>query len=181
MKMFRAIRRETRKCGIYATRDDFCRLFTEGMANLYLLSFLLTGDHEKAELCFIASIDTCIEGNSVFLAWAPSWSRRAIIQNSIQLVSPRAGLASPKPVNFDPEFSSKFRTMEDRDASFACILALDSFERFVFVMSVLERLPDADCSVLLSCSRNEIRHARLRALQLIGDRMIASRPVDGTY
>jgi hypothetical protein len=38
-------------------------------------------------------------------------------------------------------------------------------------------LPDADCSLLLSCSRNDIRQAKLRALQRIGTRTIASLSV----
>src|ERR1039458_4345738 len=37
-------------------------------------------------------------------------------------------------------------------------------ERFVFVMSVLERYSDQDCSVLLSCSRQDVGETRMRAL-----------------
>ena len=50
----------------YATNEDFCKLFTEDVKGLYLLSFLLTVDHEKAEQCFVAGLDGCVNGNSVF-------------------------------------------------------------------------------------------------------------------
>jgi hypothetical protein len=33
----------------YATREEFNNVFHEDMNGLYQLSFLLTGDHEKAE------------------------------------------------------------------------------------------------------------------------------------
>ncbi len=39
---------------------------------------------------------------------------------------------------------------------------------FVFVMSVLERYSDQDCSVLLGCARRDVLAARTRALQQIG-------------
>jgi hypothetical protein len=40
------------------------------------------------------------------------------------------------------------------------IVALSAFERFVFVMSVLEGQSDADCSILLNCSRPDVMIAR---------------------
>jgi hypothetical protein len=44
------------------------------------------------------------------------------------------------------------------------ILRLEDFERFVFVMSVLEKYTDHDCSVLLGCARRDIAETRMRAL-----------------
>jgi len=40
----------------FATREDFFQVFHADMNGLYQLSFLLTGDHEKAERCFVAGI-----------------------------------------------------------------------------------------------------------------------------
>jgi hypothetical protein len=37
----------------YATREDFRRIVDEDLKGLYQLSFLLTGDHRKAEKCFV--------------------------------------------------------------------------------------------------------------------------------
>src|SRR5260370_1341658 len=39
----------------YATRSDFQEIFTEDMAGLHLLAFLLTADQEKAEQCLAAA------------------------------------------------------------------------------------------------------------------------------
>ena len=47
----------------YATATDFCKIFTEEMHSLYLLSFLLTADKDKAEQCFIGALGECVEGN----------------------------------------------------------------------------------------------------------------------
>ena len=54
-----------------------------------------------------------------------------------------------------------------KDIVIASVLELAVFERFVFVMSVLEGHSDEDCSVLLQCSPNQIGEARARALQLM--------------
>jgi hypothetical protein len=50
----------------YATRQEFLKIFHADMNGLYQLSFLLTGDHQKAERCFVASIDDCAKENRVF-------------------------------------------------------------------------------------------------------------------
>ena len=48
---------------------------------------------------------------------------------------------------------------------FAAILSLDTFERFVFVMSILEGQSDAECAILLRCSRRDVMMARVLALK----------------
>ena len=77
------------------TRDDFCRIFTQDMKSLYLLSFLLTADHKRAEHCFAAGMEDCVAGNPVFKEWANAWSRRAIIKNAIRVVSPLSHPTNP--------------------------------------------------------------------------------------
>jgi len=47
----------------------------------------------------------------------------------------------------------------------AAILELRPVERFVYVISVLERYSDQDCSVLLECARRDVVAARIRAFQ----------------
>jgi DNA-directed RNA polymerase specialized sigma24 family protein len=42
------------------------------------------------------------------------------------------------------------------------VLALEDFERFVFVMSVLEHYSEHECSLLLGCSPRQIREAQAR-------------------
>jgi len=49
------------------------------------------------------------------------------------------------------------------------VLDLEDFERFVFVMSVLEHYSEHDCGLLLGCSVREVREARSRALKELMD------------
>jgi hypothetical protein len=147
----------------YATRIDFCEAFAENMNALYLLSFLLTADVAKAEECFVSGLEDCVEGTYVFRDWARSWARRTIIQNAIRMLAPRKSQSPVEDALSDHVISSFGRT---RETGFAIgsILGLKDFERFVFVMSVLEKYPDHDCSILLGCARQDIAEARIRAL-----------------
>ena len=52
-----------------------------------------------------------------------------------------------------------------QDPRFSAILALPDFERFVYVLSVLEGCSDPECGALLGTTPREIEDARLRALQ----------------
>jgi hypothetical protein len=45
------------------------------------------------------------------------------------------------------------------------IVLLNAFERFVYMMSVLERQSDDDCAALLGCSRRDVIIARELALE----------------
>src|ERR1700758_5050904 len=72
----------------YASVDDFCAAFNEEMHSLYLLAFLLTADHDKAEQCLVSAMGECAEGIGVFTEWARSWSRRAVLKSAIQMIMP---------------------------------------------------------------------------------------------
>lgn len=149
----------------YATREDFERVFSEDLNQLYQLAFLLTGDGAKAERCFVAGLEDSVKDNAVFAEWARSWAKRTIIRNAIQAMNPRPGRhdSSRSPAGLaDPGQSSLEPT---RDFLFKAVLALDDFERFVFVMSVLEHYSDQDCALLLGSTRGEVEEARTRALQ----------------
>ena len=78
----------------YATREDFINVFSEDRSELYQLSFLLAGDHEKAEKCFVAGIEDCIHENRVFREWARSWAKHIIEKNAIHELKPRPRLPS---------------------------------------------------------------------------------------
>src|ERR1700734_1618958 len=73
----------------YASSEDFRRLFDEEMNSLYLLSFLLTADREKAEQCFFSGLEDAVAGNQVFREWARSWARRVIIVNAVRAINPQ--------------------------------------------------------------------------------------------
>jgi hypothetical protein len=153
----------------YASSADFCRIFYEEMSSLYPLSFLLTADREKAEQCFVSGLEDSLEGNPVFKDWARSWARRAIIQNAVRVITPRPAEGS---AHWDSALvNGNGETPPVEQSEIAAVLALEPFERFVYVMSVLERYSDQECSVLLSCARRDVLAARTRALQQIGSAM----------
>jgi hypothetical protein len=56
-----------------------------------------------------------------------------------------------------------------RNNPLAGILSLGVFERFVFVMSVLEGQSDGDCALALRCSRSEVTMARMLAIERLAD------------
>jgi|SRR5580700_8870060 hypothetical protein len=150
----------------YASSADFRRVFDQDMNSLYLLSFLLTADREKAERCFVSGLEDAVEGNPVFKEWARSWARRVIIVNAVRAINPRPmeenGGSSSAPV------SSNGKTPPVEQAEIAAVLALEPFERFVYVVTVLERYSDQDCSLLLGCARRDVVAARTRAFEQIG-------------
>ncbi len=147
----------------YAMRSDFCRIFEKDMNSLYLLSFLLTRDRAMAEQCFVGGLHIAQEGNYVFKEWAESWARRAIIQNAIRMIRPHK-VADGARLGADPRTGRE--PMEH--AEIAGIADLPAFERFAFVMSVLERYSDQECSLLLGCTRGDVAAARARALERLG-------------
>ena len=150
----------------YASRGDFCRVFYEETDSLYRLSFLLTADSEKAQQGFVSGLENSVNGSPVFKDWARSWARRAIIQNAVRIINPR-----PKEENAPSDSSTDGRTLANGQPEIAAVLDLAPFERFVFVMSVLEHYSEHECSILLGCSRREVVAARIRALRQIGTAM----------
>ena len=146
----------------YATRADFCQIFHHEMKPFYLLAFLLTADHAKAEECFVAGIADAVEGNAVFREWAYSWSRRAIIKNAVRMLSPLSSQPEPARDLWNEDDSMAGHTID-------AVTRLAPLERCVFVMSVLERYSDTECATLLSCTRQDVAHARMRALQSLAN------------
>lgn len=143
----------------YATSEDFCRVFHQDMDRLYLLSWLLTADHQAAERCFVHSLEDCVESAQVFQEWARPWARRSIIHNSIESNAPTP--KNPNPISNSTQHTGLVSIPDE----IAQILALPAFERFVFVLSVLENDTDQECSLLLGCTRREVRVARGRAFE----------------
>jgi len=146
--------------GVHATRADFCRIFQAEMKPLYLLAFLLTADHVKAERCFLAALADASNETVVFSEFATTWSRRAIIINAIRLTAPASTQAN--------ETGDLWNGTEDDLVATRVInglTQLSALERFAFVLSVLEGYRDFECELLLGCPRGEVTQARMRALQ----------------
>lgn len=155
--------------GQYATVQDFERIFTEDINSLYLLSLVLTGDPGMAEKCFVEGIGESTKGNRVFKEWARSWARRSIIQSAIRLTGPRQRSAA------EIGTADLARVIEKvpivLHAEVCAILELTPFERFVFVLSVLERYSDNDCSILLGCAQRDIVTTRADAIRRLAGLM----------
>lgn len=147
----------------YATPNDYCEIFTEEMHKLYLLAFLLTADKDQAERCFIDGLGECVEQIGVFVDRARSSARRAIIKHAIRVVS-------PVPDEGGNSFLNNARNPDiwGRSNPFGAIVSLGAFERFVFVIAVLEGQSVEDCQNLLECSRQEVLMARELAVSYLG-------------
>jgi DNA-directed RNA polymerase specialized sigma24 family protein len=152
---------------LHSSHEDFHAIFNEDLKEHYRLSFLLTGDPAKAERCLVGGLEDCVTGNRVFREWARAWAKRAIIENAIRELKPRPSHSnSPLSGGILPNTDQLSRDgLFELDA----VLRLADFERFVFVMSVLEHYSEHDCALLLGCSATEIRESRTRALKELAD------------
>jgi hypothetical protein len=172
MTSFRRSRIRTLQTNNYATFEDFFDVFDEGMNELYQLSFLLTVDHAKAERCFVAGLEESVTSNRVFKEWARSWAKRAIIQNAIRELKPRPpfnNLPSSVALHSNGELPEA-----DQHFKLEWVAGLADFDRFVFVLSVLEHYSDRDCAVLLGCSPREVSEARARGLAQLADQLLTA-------
>ena len=150
----------------YATSADFCRIFYEETDRLYRLSFLLTADQEKAQHCLVSGLEDSVKGNPVLKEWARSWARRTIIQSAVRVIHPR-----PNEEHTASNFGRYDKMLASEPPEIVAVLLLDAFERFVYVMSVLEHYSVHDCSLLLGCAQREVVAGRVRALQQTGSAM----------
>ena len=153
-----------RQTRTYATGGDFCRIFKKDMNRLYRLLFLLTGNHTIAVKCFVGGLDESGQSSPVFKEWAESWARRTIIRKAIQMIQPRPTGSGTTSTASEPSVGHATTELPES----AGIVELPAFERFVFVMSVLERYSDQECSLLLECARADVSAARTRALRQFG-------------
>jgi hypothetical protein len=151
----------------HATRSDFQRIFTEDMGSLHLLALILTADAAKAELVFVAGLQESIHGNPVFKEWARSWSKRVIIRNAIKLLAPCPSAPDGPTLSACPTDAALPDAVLEKDSWIATIMRLPAFERFVFIILVLEGHSESDCASLLGCSMQEMIRARSRALEHI--------------
>ena len=139
---------------------DFCEVFNDHLDHLYTVSLLLTADYPKAEQSFLAALEDCLQGNPVFRQWAQPWATRAVIKNAIRIISPLQNETDTTTENYDLTEATS-----EAGIPRAAITRLRPFERFVFVMSILEKYSDRECSILLDCTVEEIVCARTQALQ----------------
>jgi DNA-directed RNA polymerase specialized sigma24 family protein len=141
----------------YAMRADFCQVFNDQVDSLYTLSLLLTADHGKAEQCFVSGLDDCLQPSPVFREWAQSWARRMVIKNAIRMISPQRSQTRVATANREP--------LLEANTAVAAITSLPPFDRFVYVLAVLEKYSDRQCAMLLDCTPRQVVDARTQSLQ----------------
>lgn len=149
----------------YASAEDLRQVFSDDMDALYRLSFLLTGDHEKAEQCFVAGVEDSVNASRVFKEWARTWAKRTIIQSALRALQPRPRQHADSSLPGRAVNINDLRNIPDRDVALSAVLALEDFERFVFVLTVLEGYSEHECALLLNSSIGDVRNARIRATE----------------
>ena len=157
--MLQPIRSASERPIPHATAVDFSRAFMEELQGLYLLSLLLTADSDKADQCLVSVMGECGDGTGAFVEWASSWARRAILKYAIQMMRP-----VPERVDSSSFIGRTTPAISVENDPFAAVFALGAFERFVYVMSILEGRSKQDCAILLRCSRRDVIIARVLAL-----------------
>ncbi len=148
----------------YAKHADFCDLFDTDTKPLYLLAFLLTANHKQSEQCFVSTVDEAFKEQAVFKEWARSWVRRRLIENAIAMVSPASHRNGQK-----RDLCGAGGDETRQECEIDPVTKLEAFERFVFVMSILERYSNWDCSLLLGCTINQVADTRMKALRRLPD------------
>ena len=156
----------------YATHVDFCDVFRHDAKRLYLLAFLLIANHQESEQCFELTVEKAFKERSVFKEWVRFWIKRRLIENAIEIVSPASARNRQK-----HDLCSAEPRETQREREIAIVTKLAPFERFVFVMSVLESYSTWDCALLLGSGMNEVAQARMRALLRLPD--LAALPSRG--
>jgi DNA-directed RNA polymerase specialized sigma24 family protein len=153
----------------YASQEDFHTISNEALTELYQISFLLTRDPAKAERCLVTGLEDCVSGNRVFREWAHSWAKRTIVQHAIRDLRPRPSRSTS--ALSGAIFPDIVQHLGAADGHFEIdvVLRLADFDRFVFVMSVLEHYSEHDCALLLDCSVRDTREGRTRALKELAD------------
>jgi len=136
-------------------------LISTEMNVLYLLSFLLTADKEKAEKCLDQALEEFVEGVEDFVVWAQTRGRDAVLDCAIRLVNPDPG-ATPDEMDFCdlPPFPAGNHV-------FSTIAGLPAFERFAFAMTRIYGKSDSECAKLLSAARQEVTIARELTEQIV--------------
>ena len=154
----------------YARKEEFVGVFDSERKGLQRLAILLTANSEAAKRCLSRAFQECIASTSVSKEWVVSWTRRMVIRNAISLVMGTGGRSF---VNTNDDADDGFVAFSPDDslgaiAASESILDLPEFERFVFVICVLERYSIHDCALLLGKSPRDISEARQRVGNQVG-------------
>lgn len=129
---------------------------------LYLLSFLLTADKTLAEVCFSDAMEESVRSSGAVADWTNGPGRAAVIRRAIQAIRP-----VPKRVQSWSLASGARPLLAPVHEPFSVITSLGAFERFVFVLTVIEGQSEEECASLLECELEDIAESRDLANGLI--------------
>src|SRR6185369_630903 len=93
--------------------------------------------------------------------------KRTIVQNAIRALRPYLSKANSYLASSAFTKDSRGPEVPNQTFGINSVLALDAFDRFVFVLTVLDRYTDRECAVLLNCPFQDVSKARFRALEQI--------------
>jgi hypothetical protein len=146
-----------------ATVWDKCDFLVSNMDQYYSLVLLLTASEEDAERCFTLGLDAwskaCRDLAPMGQEIAHEYVKRALVDSALQICAPALGWV-PNDAGHDVWDEKE---LGNWSPWVAAITQLDPFDRFVFVLSVLEWYSDEECSDLLHCDPKEIAESRVQA------------------
>lgn len=148
----------------YASVKDFCAIFRQDVRSLYLLALMLTGSEAKAGTCFVGAFEECQASTRVFKPWANAWSKLRVIDKAVQAVDPRAGKGADR--------RGQPGDVCELPEELASVLKLEGFQRFVYVLTVLEKYSLRDAAILLKHNVGEVARAQRQAIESLGSKAL---------
>jgi len=138
-------------------------MWLDEMAELYLLAFMLTADKVTAEQCVLDAVDEYLISSELSLIdWVKSRARHAVIKCAVQRATPKAKAVYTWSVPGGTRAS-----ISSSHQPFAVITALSAFERFVYVLTMLEGYEVDECADVLKCLPAEVVAAQRLSHQLV--------------
>ena len=144
---------------VSSAQNDICQTFEQDMKVLYLLCLLLTGSEHCAEQCFVSSLSDSMNLRTAFADWNTSWVRHVVVRNAIQMLPLVTSNKNATPL------SGKRSVISSANPALRGVLQLEPFERFVFVLSLLEGYSDHECARLLRTSARDVAVTKEMALR----------------
>jgi hypothetical protein len=155
----------------YVSKEEFVGVFESEQVGLQRLALLLTANSDAAAQCLSLALQQCLATSFVFKGWALSWMRRVVISSAISLVMGSGQLLF---VKANGEAEKTLTTYPEGEllvpvANVQRILGFSQFDRFVFVICVLERYSVHDCAALLGRSLRDINDSLQRTNRQLED------------
>jgi len=146
------------------------RIFTEQMADLYWLAYLITGDRERSVEAFTGALNS--EAHPPALQqFMRSWARRLVIvaalgtiQRPLRESAVRTRKATQEELRGLARLASAdLAGLTKRDIE-EVLLAMDVFQRCAVILTLLEGLPVKEAADLLNVEQDTVKAALARGV-----------------